>query len=112
MNIPGTKSRGFFILSVRSKLPMIQVVATFWLGEAKTAYWESVPRGPALINNRGVSKGLERESPSEEGALQKERVMMKLVIILIVLLLVQLASLLTADGRERSSLTLVPFLLG
>ncbi len=29
----------------------------------------NVARGPALINNRGVSKGLKREAPPEEGAL-------------------------------------------
>ncbi|MBA8108974.1 type I toxin-antitoxin system Ibs family toxin [Citrobacter sp. SX206] len=41
----------------------------------------------SLTNNRLVSKGLQRESPSRRRGFNKERVMMKRVIILVVLLL-------------------------
>ncbi|MBA4713213.1 type I toxin-antitoxin system Ibs family toxin [Citrobacter sp. wls715] len=41
-----------------------------------------------LTNNRLVSKGLQRESPSRRRGFNKERVMMKFVIILVVLLLI------------------------
>ncbi|MBA7804363.1 type I toxin-antitoxin system Ibs family toxin [Citrobacter freundii] len=41
-----------------------------------------------LTNNRLVSMGLQRESPSRRRGFNKERVMMKFVIILVVLLLI------------------------
>ncbi|EAA3136752.1 type I toxin-antitoxin system Ibs family toxin [Salmonella enterica subsp. enterica] len=46
----------------------------------------------ALTNNRDVSKGLKRESPSRGRGFNKERVMMHQVIILIVLLLISFAA--------------------
>ncbi|AYG11559.1 type I toxin-antitoxin system Ibs family toxin [Salmonella enterica] len=45
-----------------------------------------------LTNNRDVSKGLKRESPSRGRGFNKERVMMHQVIILIVLLLISFAA--------------------
>ncbi|TQS66638.1 hypothetical protein DSB75_17260 [Salmonella enterica subsp. enterica serovar Typhimurium] len=43
-----------------------------------------------LTNNRDVSKGLKRESPSRGRGQNKERVMMKVVIILVILLVISL----------------------
>ncbi|EAA8473900.1 type I toxin-antitoxin system Ibs family toxin [Salmonella enterica subsp. enterica] len=48
--------------------------------------------GRPLTNNRDVSKGLKRESPSRGRGFNKERVMMHQVIILIVLLLISFAA--------------------
>ncbi|EAA7606786.1 type I toxin-antitoxin system Ibs family toxin [Salmonella enterica subsp. enterica] len=45
-----------------------------------------------LTNNRDVSKGPKRESPSRGRGFNKERVMMQQVIILIVLLLISFAA--------------------
>ncbi|MBS6739524.1 type I toxin-antitoxin system Ibs family toxin [Phytobacter diazotrophicus] len=56
------------------------------------------PRGKALVpvealtNNRWVSKGLKRESPSRGRGFNRERVMMKHIIILIVLLTISFAA--------------------
>ncbi|QMD26797.1 type I toxin-antitoxin system Ibs family toxin [Citrobacter freundii] len=49
---------------------------------------KALARLRALTNNRLVSKGLQRESPSRRRGFNKERVMMKFVIILVVLLLI------------------------
>ncbi|XNM74163.1 hypothetical protein ACLK2A_16670 [Escherichia coli] len=72
--------------------------------------WESVARGPALINNRGVSKGLQNgKAPPEEGGLTEGKGYDKLVIILIVLFSVNFAQLINSQSEGGGFLTLVPF---
>ncbi|HAT3920236.1 TPA: type I toxin-antitoxin system Ibs family toxin [Kluyvera ascorbata] len=48
--------------------------------------------GSAFTNNRVVSMGLKRESPYRRRGFDKERVMMKQLIILVVLLLISFAA--------------------
>src|SRR5699024_942138 len=63
---PWHKKPGIFYICVPLKTANDQVVATFCVTARgrQNCLRESVARGPALINNRGVSKGLKRESPS------------------------------------------------
>ncbi|WP_264783855.1 hypothetical protein, partial [Escherichia fergusonii] len=63
---PWPKKPGIFYICVPLKSANAQVVATFCVTAPgrENCHRESVARGLALINNRGVSKGLKRESPS------------------------------------------------
>ena len=73
--------------------------------------WESVVRGPALINNRGVSKGLKRESPSRGRGLTEGKGYDEARHHTDCVVTRKFRSLLTANQRgEKSSLTLVPLL--
>ncbi|EAA3519459.1 hypothetical protein DOU92_23700, partial [Shigella flexneri] len=56
---PWHKKPGIFYICVPLKTANDQVVATFCVTARgrQNCLWESVARGPALINNRGVSKG-------------------------------------------------------
>ena len=56
---------------ITSLIILSVVVAAFCVTARgrQNCLWESVARGPALINNRGVSRGLKRESPSRRRGL-------------------------------------------
>jgi len=86
---PWPKKPGIFYICVPLKGANAQDVAAFCVTARgrQNCLWESIARGPALINNRGAARGWNGKAPPEEGALYKERVMMKFVIILVVLLL-------------------------
>ncbi|MBZ4175350.1 hypothetical protein JYG55_22570, partial [Escherichia fergusonii] len=60
------KKPGIFYICVPLKSANAQDVAAFCVTARgrENCLWESIARGLALINNRGVSKGLKRESPS------------------------------------------------
>ncbi|AIX66692.1 hypothetical protein BFD37_10005 [Escherichia coli] len=73
--------------------------------------WESVARSPALINNRGVSKGLKRESPSRGRGLTEGKGYDEARHHTDCVVTCKFRHLLTANQRgEKSSLTLVPLL--
>src|SRR5699024_12376445 len=72
---------------------------------------EGVARGPALINNRGGSKGLKRESPSRGRGLIEGKGYDEVRHHTGCVVTVKFPDLLTTDQRgEKSSLTLVPLL--
>ncbi|OXV42527.1 hypothetical protein CDL58_16595, partial [Escherichia coli] len=63
---PWPKKPGIFYICVLLKSTNDQVVTAFCepTRGRENCIRESIARGLALINNRGVSKGLKRESPS------------------------------------------------
>ncbi|EOY8348004.1 hypothetical protein ACQEPQ_004610, partial [Escherichia albertii] len=63
---PWPKKPGIFYICVPLKSTNDQAITAFCESTRgrENGIRESVAQGPALINNRGVSKGLKRESPS------------------------------------------------
>jgi hypothetical protein len=113
MNIPGPKSRGFFISAFRKKTANAQVVAAFCVTARgrQNCLWESIARGLTLINNREVSKGLKRESPSRGRGLTEGKGYDEARHHTDCVVTCKFRHLLTANQRgEKSSLTLVPLL--
>ncbi|KUU14827.1 hypothetical protein AWF13_04935 [Escherichia coli] len=73
--------------------------------------WVSIARGPAFINNREVSKGLKRESPSRRRGLTEGKGYDEVRHHTGCVVTVKFPDLLTTHQRgEKSSLTLVPLL--
>ncbi|MCV1096374.1 hypothetical protein MLM20_026310, partial [Escherichia coli] len=68
---PWPKKPGIFYICVPLKGANDQAVAAFCVTARgrQNCIRESIARGLALINNRGVSKGLKRESPSRRRGL-------------------------------------------
>ena len=113
MNNPWPKKPGIFYICVPLKGANDQAVAAFCVTARgrQNCLWESVARGPALINNRGVSKGLKRESPSRGRGLTEGKGYDEARHHTDCVVNRKFRSLLTANQRgEKSSLTLVPLL--
>ncbi|KNZ10075.1 hypothetical protein AGA36_04010 [Escherichia coli] len=110
---PWPKKPGIFYICVPLKGANAQDVAAFCVTARgrQNCFRESVTRGPALINNRGVSKGLKRESPSRGRGLIEGKGYDEVRHHTGCVVTVKFPDLLTTDQRgEKSSLTLVPLL--
>ena len=70
-NLAGSKNQGIFYVWLARKGSEAEDLAAYCVAGlgCQNCLGESVARGPALINNRGVSKGLKREIPPLGGGL-------------------------------------------
>ncbi|PCS50910.1 hypothetical protein BMR41_14985 [Escherichia coli] len=110
---PWSKKPGIFYICVPLKGANDQAVATFCVTTRgrQNCIRESIARGPALINNRGVSRGLKRESPSRRRGLTEGKGYDEARHHTDCVVTCKFRHLLTANQRgEKSSLTLVPLL--
>ncbi|TGC16094.1 hypothetical protein CQJ28_15785 [Escherichia sp. E2562] len=110
---PWPKKPGIFYICIPLKNANVQAVAAFCESTRgrENCIRESVARGQALINNREVSKGLKRESPSRRRGLIEGKGYDEVRHHTGCVVTAKLPNLLTTDQRgEKSSLTLVPLL--